>query len=313
MLPAGYIATANQMNLPKDYPYALRRVGFSWYDDYRFKHISDVIAGSSKNSIQDSEKLQNDYLTLPGRRLISVLSGIQTTDPQLKDGIQWLAAWDGRVTVDSAQAALYEVWISRHLASAVIAQVVPSMPESLRVPISADASEIVELLERPDQRLGPNPDKQRDEMMLRTLGAALEETKKRLGPNRSTWQWGRLATIRFEHALSRLASESQREQMNVGPAPKAGDRNVVGVARYNKDFNVDAGASFRMVVDVGHWDNSVAVSTPGQAGDPSSPHYRDLFPLWLDGKYFPLVYSRSAVDQAAEHKIVLVPHVRDGS
>jgi penicillin amidase len=116
-----------------------------------------------------------------------------------------------------------------------------------------------------------------------------------------------LATIQFEHPLSVLATEPERERMNVGPAPKAGDRTVVGVARYNKDFQVDAGASFRMVLDVGQWDNSVAVNTPGQSGDPSSPHYRDLFPLWLTGKYFPLLFSRSAVDKAAERKFVLVP------
>jgi penicillin amidase len=305
----GYIATANQMNLPQDYPYTLRRVGFAWYDDYRFNRISDVLAGASKSSIEDSEKLQNDYVTLPGRRLIAVLSGIQTADPQLKELIRWLVAWNGRVTADSAQAALYEVWIAHHLGSAVTAQVVPSMPESLRAPISGDASEVVDLVEHPDQRLGPNPEKKRDEIMLRTLGAAFEEAKKLLGPNRSMWRWGELATVLLEHPFSKLATEPQRAQMNVGPAPKDGDRSVVGVAtRYrNRDFKAQAGASFRMVLDVGHWDDSVAVNTPGQSGDPSSPHYRDLFPLWLTGKYFPLVYSRSAVDKAAERKIVLVP------
>jgi penicillin amidase len=303
----GYIATANQMNLPKDYPYQLRRVGFFWYDDHRFNRISDVIAGSSKNSMEESEKLQNDYVSLPGQRLIAVLNGIQTADPQLKDLIRWLAAWNGTVTADSPQAALYEVWIARHLASAVIAQVVPSMPESLRAAIPGDTSEIVDLVEHPDQRLGPNPEKKRDEIMLTALKAAFEETKQRLGPNRSMWQWGQLATIRFEHPLSVLATEPERERMNVGPAPKTGDRSVVGAAVYNKEFKVWAGASFRMVLDVGQWDNSVAVNTPGQSGNPSSPHYRDLFPLWLNGKYFPLVYSRSAVDKAAERKIVLVP------
>jgi len=181
------------------------------------------------------------------------------------------------------------------------------MPESLRATIPGDTSEIVDLVEHPDQRLGPDPEKKRNEIMLGTLQAAFEETKQRLGPNRSMWQWGQLATIQFEHPLSVLASGPEREQMNVGPAPKAGDRTVVGVARYNKDFKVDAGASFRMVFDVGQWDNSVAVNTPGQSGNPSSPHYRDLFPLWLTGKYFPLVYSRSAVDKVTERKIVLVP------
>jgi penicillin amidase len=106
--------------------------------------------------------------------------------------------------------------------------------------------------------------------------------------------------------MAPLADESQRLQMNVGPAPKSGDGDVVGVDHYRaKDFRAQIAASFRMVLDVGHWDDSLAVNAPGQSGDPSSPHYRDLFPLWLEGKYFPLVYSRAAVEKVTERKIIL--------
>jgi penicillin amidase len=44
------------------------------------------------------------------------------------------------------------------------------------------------------------------------------------------------------------------------------------------DFALTVGASFRMIVDVGRWDRSLAINTPGQSGDPGSPHYRDLAP-----------------------------------
>ena len=61
------------------------------------------------------------------------------------------------------------------------------------------------------------------------------------------------------------------------------------------------GPSVRIVLDIGNWDNSRAVNHPGQSGDPESPHYRDLAPLWSDGKYFhcstratPLSAPRSA-------------------
>ena len=67
------------------------------------------------------------------------------------------------------------------------------------------------------------------------------------------------------------------------------------------------GPSFRVVIDVGNWDNSRAVNMPGQSGDPNSPHYRDLAPLWLNGEYFPLLYSRKKIEQAAELKIELAP------
>jgi penicillin amidase len=73
------------------------------------------------------------------------------------------------------------------------------------------------------------------------------------------------------------------------------------------DFSVFLGASFRMVLDVGNWDQSVTINTPGQSGDPYSPHYRDLAPLWAGGDYVPLLYSREAVERSASQVFRLTP------
>ena len=73
------------------------------------------------------------------------------------------------------------------------------------------------------------------------------------------------------------------------------------------DFRLTVGASFRMVVDVGNWDDSRVINTPGQSGNPNSPHYDDMAPLWARGEYVPMLYSREAVDAAAELRIVLRP------
>ena len=130
----------------------------------------------------------------------------------------------------------------------------------------------------------------------------------KLGSDRSKWAWGQLSTIRFEHPMSRLGSSFIRAEMNIGPEPKSGDENVVGMAAHSaQDFRVWAGASFRMVLDVGDWDNSVAVNSPGQSGDPESSHYRDLFSMWLAGGYFPFVYTRPAVERLASKRILLEP------
>ena len=67
-----------------------------------------------------------------------------------------------------------------------------------------------------------------------------------------------------------------------------GGNNVPHAAGYSTStFKVTSGASFRMVLDVGNWDASRAINTPGQSGNPYSPHYRDLAPLWATGDYVP--------------------------
>ncbi len=60
---------------------------------------------------------------------------------------------------------------------------------------------------------------------------------------------------------------------------------------YLPSFVQSSGATFRIVIDVGHWDNSVAMNSPGQSGDPGSPHYDDLFAPWAADTPFPLYYE----------------------
>ena len=79
----------------------------------------------------------------------------------------------------------------------------------------------------------------------------------------------------------------------------------MATAYRSTDYQLTGGASFRMVADVGNWDASVAINTPGQSGDPASPHYRDLAPLWAEGRYFPLAYSRDAVEKATRTRFEL--------
>lgn len=96
--------------------------------------------------------------------------------------------------------------------------------------------------------------------------------------------------------------------MKAGPTPMGGTMLSPMAATWRpEDFRVTAGASFRMVLDVGNWDASRAINTPGQSGDPASPHFKDLFPLWVTGRYVPLLYSRKAIEGATETVIRLAP------
>jgi penicillin G amidase len=90
--------------------------------------------------------------------------------------------------------------------------------------------------------------------------------------------------------------------------PRPGDDYTVNATGFLGDsFEQGSGASFREILDTSDWDKSVAVNTPGQSGQPGSVHYSDLLPLWSEGKYFPLVYSREAVEKATTDRLELRP------
>ena len=68
-----------------------------------------------------------------------------------------------------------------------------------------------------------------------------------------------------------------------------------------------SGVSYSEILDSSDWDQSVAVNTPGQSGQPGSPHYSDLMSLWDAGPFFPLVYSSKAVQDETTDRLVLEP------
>jgi penicillin amidase len=150
---------------------------------------------------------------------------------------------------------------------------------------------------------------QRDALLLSSLAVAVADVSKRLGTTDSSqWRWGKLHKAEFRHPLRDVVTDGTRQQLDVGQWPIGGSAVTPMATSYRPtDFALTAGASFRMVLDVGNWDASRVVNTPGQSGDPASPHYRDLAPLWVKGEYFPLVYTRAAVEQQTVQRLRLEP------
>ncbi len=303
----GFFATANQMNLPSDYPVAERKVGFEWSDPARWQRIVEVLQSKPKMTLADAMDLQNDNTSMLARRLVKLLQPLQSDDANAKKGLALLQNWDARDDADSAAAAVFEVWISNHLGAALLKTVAPKATE-LIAPEASSISPVVAYLEAPDSALGADPKAARDRILSESLGRAVADVTDKLGADSSMWRWGRLHVAKFDHALEALADKATASQLSVGPLAFGGAANVPRAATYRRaDYRLTAGASFRMVLDVGNWDASRAINTPGQSGDPFSGHYRDLAPLWATGQYVPLLYSRAAVEAAAAEVITLMP------
>ncbi|WP_337824531.1 penicillin acylase family protein [Amycolatopsis sp. A1MSW2902] len=61
------------------------------------------------------------------------------------------------------------------------------------------------------------------------------------------------------------------DQLVAGPAPRGGSGDTVGNTAYGPNFVQSAGATFRLVVDVGDWDASLAMNASGQCRNCSHP------------------------------------------
>lgn len=171
----------------------------------------------------------------------------------------------------------------------------------------ADARVDLDLVESPGDQLGPNPEQFLAETAASTLPDAVAELVELFGPDREKWSWGRLHVARPRHPLAALLTRVPEDQLVAGSAPHGGSGDTVGDTAYGANFVQSAGATVRVVVDVGGWDTSLAMNAPGQSGRLGDPHTTDLFEQWSRGGAFPLLYSRGRVEQAAEQLIDLYP------
>jgi penicillin amidase len=296
----GFFATANAMNLPAGYPNAQRKISFEWTDPSRITRIEEVLAATPKATLADSMALQTDSVSAQSRRAVALLKPIASSDPDVARALDLLRAWDSNERTDSAAAAIYEVWATKHLGGRTVLAVAPQKAQLLIGQGHLEA--VISFLESPEAT------PVRERILTASLADAVSELRRRLGPDMTTWRWGGLHHADFIPAAAILADPETARQMRVGPLEVPGSASSPRAATYEpKGFNQTAGASVRMVLDVGAWDNSMIINTPGQSGDPASPHYRDLFPLWATGKYVPMRYSRAAVDADAETVIALTP------
>ena len=231
-----------------------------------------------------------------------------------------IAAWDGALSKDSAAAALYQAWLPK-LKAAITAAIAPGRANQGRQgqPTIGDQA-LLTLLARAGLRgavAAPNPwvdgsprcrgcqvptdASAADRAAVRAaltgpaLGEAWRELAGKLGPDPSAWSWGRIHRASFEHALA--GSPALRAVMNLPDVPA---RRRLHHAECDRFWRAPDGRRFVPAgLDVADWDRSTTTNVPGASGQPGSPHYADLLPLWADGRYHPLPFSRRAVESNA--------------
>ena len=301
--PGGFIATANNDLIPPGYPH-MNAVGFEWTDPWRWARISEVLGAGRKLAVADMMRLQTDYLSIPARELIPLIRDLDVRAPAVEAARRALLAWDDVLDSKSVAAGIYEAWY-RHLSEDLSKLLVPEAAKPFLPTLST--ARVIDFVMAPTGAFGVNPTGVRDSLLVRSLGEAVAELTQRFGADTTKWVYGQANYHHalISHPLSAAVSAEIRRQLDVGPAPRGGDGTTVGATGNGR--NQTSGASFRIVTDVGDWERTVGTNTPGQSGDPESPHYRDLFELWAADRYFPVPYARQRVDAAAERVWLLAP------
>jgi penicillin amidase len=124
------------------------------------------------------------------------------------------------------------------------------------------------------------------------LGDAVRGLVEAHGDEPEGWTWGRLRPVTLEHPIG--ARRPFGPVFNLGPAPIGGDVNTpmqVSAGPLEPFARPGALANTRCVMDLADPARSRFSLAGGQSGNPLSPHYRDLYELWLRGDGAPIPWT----------------------
>src|SRR4030042_2969557 len=145
-------------------------------------------------------------------------------------------------------------------------------------------------------------------ILAEALDRAILLCEDRMGSNRQAWKWGRLHTYRWAHDFTKKIPFFHG-YLNRGPYPASGDGHTLDVATpsWGDSFDVYLIPAMRLIVDFGLEEPARLVCTPGQSGNPSSDHYDDMLPYWLNGKNYPLPFGKEAVEKQYHDVLIMRP------
>jgi penicillin amidase len=284
-------------------------------EGFRQARIVERLAEGDAWDVAACQRLQVDVESVAWRSLRPCLLALEPGDEDARLGLELLAAWDGRVAVESAAASVYELWIAEM--SERIARA--KAPSAWRWAIGAGFGDLVPLTSlhtaAPGRLIGllrEEPEGWFPDGWAAQSAAALSAAVRRLraehGPDPVAWGWGRLRTLTLRHPVGEQPMLA--DAFNLGPVPFPGDCTTpLQAASGPLDPFANPGflPNMRAVIDLADPDAGRWSLAGGQSGNPCSRHYRDLFNVWLHGDGVPIPFTPAAVEAATVATLELLP------
>lgn len=298
----GILVSANDRRLGKKYPYV---IGHQFGNGYRAYRITEQLTQMAKIGEWAMFDLQLDtesefYAFYQQLALNSLGSEALAAQPDLAEARDYLLAWNGRADVGSLGFGLL-VEFRKQLIESVFTPFLAASRQAdknfsyawtyIDTPLQAL------LNEKPPQAL-PDAAHYRnwDDFILGQLKRSIQQLQGRQpGVALMALDWGKLNKVRQAHPFSKALPI-------LGDFLDMPDEALPGCAFCVRAAGPGFGASERLVVSPGHFDDALLHMPGGQSGQPLSPYYRDQQDYWLKGLPMALTAGKSG------HMLLLQPH-----
>jgi penicillin amidase len=306
----GFVATANSKVAGLEYPHY---IGLDFAPDFRTRRLVEHLRKVRGATVADMAAIHADRVSIPAREFVEILRQIPPPDAHAKAALDKLLTWDGVMDRDSVPAAIYAVFRERlfrqlmePLLGPLTAEAFAGAPRGAVAHMARIRARLAEMIRCNDRTLLPAGDW--PAAMARALSAVVAELQATLGPDVSTWHWGRIHATRPQHTLATTFPDLA-PLLNPPSVPMGGDGDTVQAASFiaGAGCGVAVASAARYVFDLGDWDRSAWVVPLGSSGHPGSPHYADQATAWANVQLLPMRYEWTHIRTGAETYQVLEP------
>jgi penicillin amidase len=298
---SGIIATANGRITPAKFPYSL---SVEWEAPWRTARIYHVLQSGKKFAAADMLSLQTDVYSELDRfvadKIVYAVDHVANASVSARRAVDLLREWNGQMdanTVAPTIASRTRTELKRLLLEPKLGST-PG-PDGLNWQSYRWQMETVWLenvLAHQLPRWLPAGYQSYDAL----LTAALERALPTAPSDLQSWKWGAENRVTIQN---RVLGQIPVLRFWTGPGvrPQSGSATTVKAVRR------DHGPSERFTADLSNLDASSLNLVTGQSGNFLSPYYMDQWDAWYNGYSFPLPFSKTAVEDAATHRLMLEP------
>jgi penicillin amidase len=308
----GYIVTANNRIVGKDYPYYIT---LDFAPEFRARRITERLGKIVRATVEDMASVHAERASIPGRAYAKLISQIGPLDELSERAKEKLAGWDGTMDRDAVAPTIYSAFrirlnrvvIERLLGKTLTDEAWSATGRGGSSHVRQLATLFVKMAEENDASFLP-PGTDWKGLMARALAEGVDYLRGRLGDDMDSWKWGRVHFTKPQHTLS--ASFPDLASLLDPPSlPLGGDGDTPQAAGYSPSdpFVITGTSVARYVFDAGKWDNSAWIVPLGASGHPGSPHYADQAPIWGQVKLIPMLYDWGRIASSSESRQVLTP------
>jgi penicillin amidase len=300
----GFIITANNKIVAGDFPHYL---SVDWEAPFRAERIKELLLQREKHSVETFKKIQSDVFSKKGELILPYITKTEEAEGKAKEAIRILKGWDLLLS-SGKEAALYKAF-ENFFHEEVFKDDLGDDFQSFDSLFRRKRAGLLRILSDP---LSPwfdkkdTPEKEtREEMIEVSLERAYEWLEKKYGPPEK-WDWLRMNSLYFRHLLG---GAPLLRFFNRGPFPMSGDSSTVRV--YSSSRKGSLAASYRQIIDLSDFRNSVCVLSSGESGHFKSRFYDDQIPLWLEGRYHPMLFAPEDIEANSSGILVLKPLIKE--